>query len=114
MSDRKKYQPSIPVIFWIERHHGANEAMYFAEKLVQSGITELNFSSHYTNYYDNNAISSKDIVSFKTSMESPYNSNLRRFIDYILFDLYSQGYSSVERTFFKEYMDCLLYTSRCV
>lgn len=107
MSDRKKYQPSIPVIFWIERHHGANEAMYFAEKLVQSGITELNFSSHYTNYYDNNAISSKEIVSFKTIMESPYNINLRRFIDYILFDLYAQGYSSVERTFFKEYMDYL-------
>ena len=81
MSDRKKYQPSIPVIFWIERHHGANEAMYFAEKLVQSGITELNFSSHYTNYYDNNAISSKEIVSFKAIMESPYNINLRRFID---------------------------------
>lgn len=107
MSDRKKYQPSIPVIFWIERHHGANEAMYFAEKLVQSGITELNFSSHYTNYYDNNAISSKKIVSFKAIMESPYNINLRRFIDYILFDLYAQGYSSVERTFFKEYMDYL-------
>lgn len=107
MSDRKKYQPSIPVIFWIERHHGANEAMYFAEKLVQSGITELNFSSHYTNYYDNNAISSKEIVSFKAIMESPYNINLRRFIDYILFDLYAQGYSSVERTFFKEYMDYL-------
>ena len=101
MSDRKKYQPSIPVIFWIERHHGANEAMYFAEKLVQSGITELNFSSHYTNYYDNNAISSKEIVSFKAIMESPYNINLRRFIDYILFDLYAQGYSSVERTFFQ-------------
>ena len=81
--------------------------MYFAEKLVQSGITELNFSSHYTNYYDNNAISSKEIVSFKAIMESPYNINLRRFIDYILFDLYAQGYSSVERTFFKEYMDYL-------
>ena len=40
-------------------------------------------------------------------MESPYNINLRRFIDYILFDLYAQGYSSVERTFFKEYMDYL-------
>ena len=95
MSDRKKYQPSIPVIFWIERHHGANEAMYFAEKLVQSGITELNFSSHYTNYYDNNAISSKEIVSFKAIMESPYNINLRRFIDYILFDLYAQGLSLI-------------------
>ena len=40
-------------------------------------------------------------------MESPYNINLRRFIDYILFDLYAQGYPSVERTFFKEYMDYL-------
>ena len=40
-------------------------------------------------------------------MESAYNINLRRFIDYVFFDLYAQGYSSVTRDFFSEYMDFL-------
>ena len=54
MTDLRKYQSSIPVIFWIEDQYGANEAMYFAEKLVQSGIMELNYSdSSY--YYANDA-----------------------------------------------------------
>ena len=44
---------------------------------------------------------------FVKVMLSPYNINLRRFIDYILFDLYAQGYSVVEKNFFVEYLDYL-------
>ena len=40
-------------------------------------------------------------------MESEYNINLRRFIDYICFDLYRQGYGEVTENFFREYMDYL-------
>ena len=40
-------------------------------------------------------------------MVSPYRINLRRFIDYILFDLYAQGYSKVTKRFFIEYLDYL-------
>lgn len=40
-------------------------------------------------------------------MESEYNINLRRFIDYICFDLYRQGYGEVTDTFFREYLDYL-------
>ena len=44
-----KYQSSIPIIFWIEEHYGANEAMYFAKQLVRSGVQEMRFrlSYHY-------------------------------------------------------------------
>ena len=40
-------------------------------------------------------------------MTSPHRVNLRRFIDYILFDLYAQGYASVTKSFFIEYLDYL-------
>lgn len=106
MTDLRKYQTSIPVIFWIEDQYGANEAMYFAEKLVQSGIMELNYSdSSY--YYANDAFPTKDAGSFMKVMASPYRINLRRFIDYILFDLYAQGYARVDKSFFNEYLDYL-------
>ena len=106
MTDLRKYQSSIPVIFWIEDQYGANEAMYFAEKLVQSGIMELNYSdSSY--YYANDAFPTKDAGSFMKVMASPYRINLRRFIDYILFDLYAQGYARVDKSFFNEYLDYL-------
>ena len=39
--------------------------------------------------------------------DRPYRINLRRFIDYILFDLYAQGYASVTKSFFVEYLDYL-------
>lgn len=103
MADPKKYQPSIPVIFWIEECFGTNEAMYFAEKLVQSGVSDLNFSDSYYNRHQN----APNIEAFKSVIESPHNINLRRFIDYILFDLYAQGYAAIDRHFFTEYKDYL-------
>lgn len=106
MADHKKYETSLPVIYWIEAQYGANEAMYFAEKLVQSGIVELEYYDGPYYYYGENHIV-PDIVCFRKVMMSPYHINLRRFIDYILFDLYAQGYSRVNRSFFNEYLDYL-------
>lgn len=96
-----KYQNCIPVIFWIEAHYGANEAMYFAEQVVRSGVRDMRFnlSYHYQAEYE--------IEGFTKIMESEHNINLRRFIDYICFDLYRQGYGEVNGTFFREYVDYL-------
>ena len=105
MADRKKYQASIPVIFWIEQQYGANEAMFFAEKLVQSGITELDFSNDGHYYYERQVLHEPGW--FLKVMASPHRINLRRFIDYILFDLYAQGYAKVTKSFFVEYLDYL-------
>lgn len=106
MVDRKKYQACIPVIFWIEEKYGANEAVYFAEKLVQSGIMELDFDGMGRCYY-NDQQPSQNPGRFLKVMSSPYRINLRRFIDYILFDLYAQGYAKVTKSFFDEYLDYL-------
>ena len=96
-----KYQNSIPVIFWIEERYGANEAMYFAEQLVRSGVRDIRFDSSYQ--YN----AGYEVANFSRIMESEYNINLRRFIDYIFFDLYRQGYGEVNGYFFREYMDYL-------
>lgn len=96
-----KYQNSIPVIFWIEEHYGANEAMHFAEQLVRSGVRDIRFDSSYCY----NAMC--EVSNFSKIMESEYNINLRRFVDYICFDLYRQGYGEVNGSFFREYMDYL-------
>lgn len=101
MTTRGKYQNSIPVIFWIEEHYGANEAMYFAEQLVCSGVRDMRFDPTYR-YNPAN-----DPNHFAKVMESEYNINLRRFIDYICFDLYRQGYGEVHENFFREYLDYL-------
>lgn len=105
MADRKKYQASIPVIFWIEEKYGIKEAVYFAEKLLQSGVMELDFTQNGYFYYDRQIL--HDPGWFIKVMVSPYRINLRRFIDYILFDLYAQGYSKVTKRFFIEYLDYL-------
>lgn len=106
MADHKKYEASLPVIYWIEEEYGANDAMYFAEKLVQSGIMELEYTDGYHYRYGENQIV-PGAACFQKVMMSPYHINLRRFIDYILFDLYAQGYARVTRNFFNEYLDYL-------
>lgn len=79
--------------------------MFFAEKLVQSGIMELDFNQNGYSYYGHQI--SHDPGWFLKVMASPHRVNLRRFIDYILFDLYAQGYASVTKSFFVEYLDYL-------
>lgn len=103
LTDGTKYQPSIPIIFWLEEKYGTNEALYFAERLVQSGIRSINLVYH--SYCDG---ISKDISAFTNLLTAGYTLNLRRFVDYLLFDLLRQGYSSIERNFLTEYSDYLI------
>lgn len=97
----EKYQNSIPVIFWIEEHYGHNEAIYFAEQVIQSGVRNMSFNLSYQ--YDE----AYKIEGFTQIMESEYNINLRRFTNYICFDLYQQGYGDINGSFFREYFNYL-------
>ena len=100
-----KFVNSIPVALWIEKCFGANEAIYFAEKLVQSGVRRVIYTKNPSYGQYNNDFGQID--GFTGVITSEYNINLRRFIDYIFFDLYRQGYGTVDRQFFREYMDYL-------
>ena len=98
-----KYQNSIPLIYELERRFGANEAVYFAEQLVRSGIQSFDGSGRY-NYLDSPG---HDTEGFTKLLDGGFNLNLRRLIDYVLFDLYRQGYAKINHTFWTEYYDYL-------
>lgn len=104
LEDKKKYQPCIPVIFWIEQNYGTNEALYFAEKLAQTGIIGFSCTTNNPSYAFEVTHNVSDFVKI---MSPEFNVNLRRFIDYLFFDLYSQGYAEVCQSFFHEYYDYL-------
>lgn len=99
----RKYQSGIPLIFELERRLGANEAVYFAEQLVKSGIQSFSAStkSHYGNFVRH------DVDGLTRLLDSDFKLNLRRLIDYVLFDLYRQGYAQVNSSFWNEYYDYL-------
>lgn len=105
ISDGKngKYQNSIPLIYELERRYGANEAIYFAEQLVRSGIQSFECGAKH-NYLDS---ATHDTDGFTRLLDKDFNLNLRRLIDYVLFDLYRQGYAKINSAFWTEYYDYL-------
>lgn len=96
-----KYSACVPVVFWIEQRFGSNEAIYFAEKVAESGVQAFSFGGYG---YQQDPMQFGD---FKRIIDSEFNVNLRRFIDYICFDLYRQGYGKISCAFFQEYFDYL-------
>jgi len=103
LSDSSKYRPSIPLIFELDKRYGYNEAIYFASQLTKSGIRTFSAVNKYN--YGNNA--PKDCDGFIQLLEPEYNLNLRRLIDYLLFDLYAQGITEIDRSVWTEYRDYL-------
>jgi len=103
ISDATKYRSSIPLIFELDRLYGYNEAVYFAEKLVRSGVRE--FTADYNSHYHG---ISKDCKKILTLLEPKYSLQLRRLIDYCLFDLYAQGLSILNSStwiLYRDYLD---------
>ena len=104
MTDGEKFKPSIPLVFELDKKMGYNEALYFIEQFIKSGIQQ--FSPVGQSYYYNQDVHPCD--GFMRLVENPaYGLQLRRFIDYILFDLYAQGIPKVDQFFWREYRDYL-------
>jgi len=96
-----KYYTSIPLIFAIEEVRGYNEALHFAEELVKSSVKRVTLGNRQYSYISNEGI-------FKKLIESKdINLNMRRFTEFILFDLFSQGIAEVDVFFWREYRDYL-------
>ncbi len=98
IADTDKYRPCIPFIYEIHDKLGYNEAMYFAEQLVQSGIR--GFSPSRRTYRQTDGF--MELLDDKT-----YNLQFRRFTDFLLFDLFSQGIAKIGSDFWAEYADFL-------
>ena len=111
ISDKQtnKYRSSLPVIFEIDKRYGYNEAIYFAETLLLSGVDRYTSTLDRQWRYQINGIytETEDMKGFLQLLEEPYGLNLRRLIEYIFFDAYSQGIANIEEQFWKTYQDYL-------
>jgi len=103
-----KYRSSLPIIFELDKRYGYNEAMFFAETLILSGVDQ--YSSAKERRWDH-AIGGYgadiEMKGFLQLLEEPYSLNLRRLIEYIFYDAYSQGINRIEESFWKTYEDYL-------
>ena len=100
-----KYRAGLPIIFELDKRYGYNEAMFFAETLILSGVEQYNtYWDYRTGTYQIDA----EANGFFKLLEEPYSLNLRRLIEYILYDAYSQGIARIDNPFWKTYEDCLL------
>ena len=107
-SNNNKYRASLPVIFEIDKRFGYNEAMFFAETLLLSGIEQYTSAKDMQWYYRSDTYQENaDTKGFLQLLEQPYSLNLRRFIEYIFYDTYSQGIARIDVTFWKTYEDYL-------
>ena len=102
-----KYRSSLPIIFELDKRYGYNEAIYFAELLLQSGIDRYTSSVARDWNYRNAENENIDLKGFLQLLAEPYSLNLRRLIEYIFFDAYSQGIVKIDEYFWKTYEDYL-------
>jgi len=102
IADGDKYMPGFMLAFELDKKFGYNEAIYFANQLVQSGVAEFTASDRYKHYTSRNCRGFMDILE-----NSNYNLQLRRLIDYVLFDLYGQGIASIDHQVWRKYNDYL-------
>lgn len=102
-----KYRASLPIIFEIEKRYGYNEAMHFAEVMLQSGIQSYTSAIEMWNWNEHGRQENFDLKGFMQLLDEPYKLDLRRLIEYIFYDTYSQGIANVDTTFWKTYEDCL-------
>jgi hypothetical protein len=106
-----KYRSSLPVIFEIDKRFGYNEAMYFAETLLRTGVERYTSDIERQRYVYNNAYGdyedNLDLKGFMQLLDEPYNLSLRRLIEYVFYDAYAQGIANIDNTFWKTYEDYL-------
>ena len=107
-NNTNKYRSSLPIIFELDKRYGYNEAMFFAETLLLSGIDQ--YSSAIDRRWDHTLGGYREDVEMKgflQLLDEPYSLNLRRLIEYTFFDAYSQGIARIDESFWKTYADYL-------
>ena len=105
-----KYRSSLPIIFEIDKRYGYNEAMFFAETLLLSGVDQYTSAKDWHrnyNYRENEIQVNLGMEGYLQLLNEPYSLNQRRLIEYIFYDAYSQGIVKIDETFWKTYEDYL-------
>lgn len=94
------YRALMVTAFEIENRYGIDEALYFTEVLKKTSIEQ--YTSSADRYYCD-----KELSGFFAMLEERYNLNLRRLIDYIFMDAFSQGIKAIDTYFWKAYQEYL-------
>ena len=109
-TNSNKYRASLPIIFELYKRFGYNEALFFAETLLRSGVEKYTSAMQAQwNYRRENEALYEDssLTGFLQFLDEPYRLNLRRLIEYIFYDAYSQGIANIDRHFWETYEDYL-------
>jgi len=106
INDSRKFKVSFPLIFELNNKFGYNEAIYFANQLVQSGIEGF-FAATNFNFGHRNELSHSCAGFMEILENTQYNLQLRRFTDFLFFDLFAQGIQEIGSSFWHDYNDYL-------
>lgn len=90
----------IHTVLMIDNDSGYDAARYFAESYTKASVNNISFS-----YYGYNCIRYNRGESVSKIFSNKYGLNLKRLTDYLCFDLYGQGYSTIPLTEYKDYLD---------
>jgi len=89
--------------YLIKENMGTNEARYFVEKYIDSAVEYIDFFTSVYRY------SSQHYgVLWEILNDERFKIDFRRFIEYLFFDIYAQGKSSISGDFFRNYRDYLI------
>lgn len=96
----------VSVALALEEFAGYDHARYFVESFTKSSLQTVNGRpspyGYYRSYYNNGS----DIHSMiKTCLNPKYNLNTKRFIDYLCFDCYGQGFTSMPLRTYMDYLN---------
>ena len=104
--NNNKYRSSLPIIFELDKRYGYNEAMFFAETLLLSGVDQYSSAKERRWDYGGYGVDI-EMRGFLQLLDEPYSLNLRRLIEYVFYDAYSQGINRIDESFWKTYEDYL-------
>ncbi|RHB42272.1 hypothetical protein DW886_17280 [Enterocloster aldenensis] len=108
-NNRKYDEAFVEAALTIEELAGYDYARYFIESYTKSSlrcIFDTNFYYQYGYYrYSSNRSGSETRLFFSACLDKKYNLNIKRFIDYICFDLYGQGFLSIPTRMYMDYLD---------
>lgn len=103
LDNMRKYTKSfVEFAYLIKERMGTNEARYFVEKYIDSAIDYVDF---FTSSYRGGTQQYGVLWGLLT--DERYKIDFRRFVEYLFFDIYAQGKSSLISDFFRNYQDYL-------
>lgn len=111
LQNNKKYDVNfVEAVLTIKELVGYDYARYFIDSYTKSSIRCMIDNNFYYNYnYGYRSLrdrnSSEIKLFFNTCLDKKYNLNIKRFINYLCFDLYGQGFLFIPTRIYMDYLE---------